>query len=559
MKDFGPAIQKAGEAYRRGDWAGAETICRRVLRAKTDHFDALTLLGIVAAQTGRAAQAAALFSRAVRANPREASAHSNLGNALRELGQFDEALSSYDRAIPCQPDDAEVHYNRGLALQELQRWNAALESYDRAVSFNPDYAEAYCNRGLVLQELGRFDEALDSYDCAIKIRPDLAEAHSNRGITLRDLGRLDEALQSYDRAIQLKPDYAEPHCNRGNALKSLNRLREALACYELAIQIRPDYAEAHWGLSVCSLLLGDFARGWAEHEWRWHARDISKRLVTDRTRFAGDWDGNALQGTLLVLPEQGVGDEIFYAGMLNDLRTRAASVTVCVDPRLVKLYQRSFANMTFVAKASITPGQPFAAQVYMASLGRYFRGSPGALENIKVPYLRACARRAESLRARIKDGEKLLCGLSWLSKNAYFGADKSLNLADLAPLLSLAHVDFVDLQYGDTHVEQAALGTATGIPLKRIAEIDNFNDIDGLAALIAACDIVLTVSNTTAHLAAALGKPVLVMLPYSAGLLWYWQLDREDSAWYPSARLFRQERIGDWTSVIERVRLALLR
>jgi len=552
-------MQSAAQAYTRGDWAGAEAICRKILAAKTSHFDALTLLGIVSAQTGRAAEAAALFRRAVRVKPRDASAHSNLGNALKELKQLDEALSSYDRAIRRKPDYAEAHYNRGLVLQELQRWAEALDSYNRAISLNPDSAKAYCNRGLVLQELGRLNDAMDSYDRAIKISPDLAEAYCNRGITLRALNRTDEALQSYEHTIELRPDYAEAYYNLGNTLKSLNRLNDALEYYNHALQIKPDYADAHLNLSICWLLLENFARGWEEYEWRWQSREISSKLAINHARFAKDWDGGALQGALLVLPEQGVGDEIFYSGMLNDLRSRAASITVCVDPRLVRLYERSFANMSFVAKGAINPGQPFDAQVYMASLGRYFRGSPSALWGIKVPYLHACSDHVESLRARIKNGDRLLCGLSWVSKNADIGTDKSLSLDALTPLLNLDHVDFVDLQYGDTRAEQAALCAASNIALKRIAEIDNFNDIDDLAALIDACDIVVTVSNTTAHLAAALGKPVFVMLPFSAGLLWYWHIDRDDSPWYPSARLFRQERIGDWTGVIERVRQTLLR
>ncbi len=557
MKNFRPAIQKAGEAFRQGDWGSAEIICRRILRTKTDHYDALILLGIVSAQTGRTTQATDLFSRAIRANPREASAHSNLGNALKALGQVDQALSSYDRAIQCKPNDAELHYNRGLALQELQRRDKALESYDYAISLDPEYAEAFCNRGLILQELGQFESALESYDRAIQLNPGLAEAFSNRGITLRALGQLNEALQSYDHAINLKPDYAEPHCNRGNALRSLNKIVEALECYERALQIKPDYADAHLNMSICHLLLESYSRGWEEYEWRWQSTGIGKGLAADHTRFAHDWNGNALQGALLVLPEQGIGDEIFYSGMLNDLRSRTSSITVCVDPRLIRLFERSFADMAFVAKADINAEQQFQAQVYMASLGRYFRSTPDALRNIKVPYLYADAGRAESFRMRIKAGNKLVCGLSWLSKNAELGADKSICLKDLLPILSLAHVDFIDLQYGDTRAEQAALHSATGISLKQIAEIDNFNDIDSLAALITACDIVVTVSNTTAHLAAALGKPVLVMLPYSAGLLWYWHIDRQDSPWYPNIRLFRQNQTGDWSDVIERVRETL--
>lgn len=200
------AMQQAAAAYSRRDWVEAEQLCRGVLNAKADHFDALTLLGIIAAQTGHTREAAALFSCAIDSNPNEPAAHNNLGNVLKDLKRFDDALSSYDQAIKLKPDYAEAYYNRGIALKELNRWDEALDSYDRAINLKPDYADAYTNRGLALKELKRWDEALDSYDQAIKLKPGLAEAYSNRGIVLKNLKRLDEALDSYDRAIKLKPD-----------------------------------------------------------------------------------------------------------------------------------------------------------------------------------------------------------------------------------------------------------------------------------------------------------------------------------------------------------------
>ena len=199
-------MQQAAAAYSRRDWVEAEQLCRRVLNAKPDHFDALTLLGIIAAQTGLTSEAAALFSRARDANPNEPAAHNNLGNMLKELKRFDEALASYGQAIKLAPGYAEAYYNRGIALKELRRWDEALASYDQAIKLKPGYADAHTNRGLVLKELGRWEEALASYDQAIKLKPALAEAFSNRGIALKNLNRPDEALDSFGRAMKLKPD-----------------------------------------------------------------------------------------------------------------------------------------------------------------------------------------------------------------------------------------------------------------------------------------------------------------------------------------------------------------
>ena len=239
------ALQRAAAAYSRRDWVEAERLCRLVLNARTDNFDALTLLGIIAAQTQRTQEAVELFGRAVSANPNNAIAHSNHGNALRELKRLDEALTRYEQAVKLAPDFADAYNNRGTALQELKRLDEALASYEQAIKLRPDYAEAYSNRGHALQELKRLDEALASFDEVIKRKPDSAEAYNNRGTALGELKRLDEALASYDAAIKRKPDYAEAYYNRGRALQELKRLDEALESYAQAIKLRPDYLEAH--------------------------------------------------------------------------------------------------------------------------------------------------------------------------------------------------------------------------------------------------------------------------------------------------------------------------
>src|SRR5580658_907202 len=238
------AMQQAARAYGSGQWAEAEQWCRNILAARGDYFDALNLLGIIAAQTGRTEEAADLLGRSVAANPGDAGAHSNYGNVLSALQRFKDALDSYERALKLKPDYAEAYNNRGLILQKLKRFEDALDSYARALEIRPDYAGAYNNRGLTLQELKRYDDALDSYARALEIRPDYAEAYNNRGIALQELRRFDDALGSYARALEIRPDYAEACNNRGVALQELKRFDDALDSYARALEIKPDYAEA---------------------------------------------------------------------------------------------------------------------------------------------------------------------------------------------------------------------------------------------------------------------------------------------------------------------------
>jgi len=479
----------------------------------------------------------------------------NMGALLNELGRFSEALQFHDRALRLDAGNAEVLSNKGAALQALGQLDAAMVMHEQALAANPDAAESWSYKGVTLYDLGRFEEAVLHYDHALSLKPGYAEAWNNRGLALKALKRLDEAVESCDRAIALKPGFAEAWSNRGLALQAQGQLDAAIASYEQAIVLKPEFASANWNLSLVLLLKEEWARGWSLYEWGFKA---GKRGGSHQQALAPDWDGLLLQGSLLVLPEQGVGDEIFYSGMLNDLRGRAKTITVAVDPRLVPLYQRSFDHVDVVSSRELEKLPPHDAQVYMASLGGYVRSAAQGLKAVRVPYLKASAERAQALRRQIGGEGKIICGLSWVSKNQEVGEDKSLRLADLQPLLELPGVVFVDLQYGDTSAERAALHETTGVEVKRIAEIDNFNDIDGLAALMAACDVVVTVSNTTAHLAGALGRPLLVMLPAAFGLVWYWHAGRADSPWYPQAQLFRQTTPGQWSSVINEVSTALL-
>ena len=238
------AVNQAIAAYNSRDWLKAEQLCGLVLNIKADNFVALSLLGIISAQTNRLEEAAAFFSRAVVVQPGNADAYSNLGNALKELKRLDAAVATYDKAISLKPDYAEIYCNRGNALQELKRLEAAVASYDKAISLKPDYAEAYCNCGLALQELKQPQAAVARYDKAIRIKPDYADAYINRGNALQELKQLDAAVASYDKAISLKPDSAEAYNNRGNVLQELKQRDAAVASYDKAISLKPDYAEA---------------------------------------------------------------------------------------------------------------------------------------------------------------------------------------------------------------------------------------------------------------------------------------------------------------------------
>lgn len=470
-------------------------------------------------------------------------------------GELDTALDDCNYVLNHNPQHVIALVQRGKLLIMLGRYREALACEDRALALAPNLPDAHSFRGTALYWLGHIEEALHAYDRLIELAPNAAVGHHNRGNVLRKLRRYDEALASLERAMQLKPVYPDAHTSIALVLDAMGDRQAAYQHYEAALQLAPRAADAHYNLALALLSDGDLGRGWQEYEWRliW---DVSARQGQSRAigYVAPDWNGKSIAAPLLILPEQGLGDQIFYAGMLADLEAMQPGSIVCIEGRLVPLLARSFPGLTFVDAVSFDVEAcratgAIGAQIHIASLGKIFRADTRGLEAVRQGYLKPDTQRRDELRTRLRAGGGLVCGLSWVSKNVEQGQDKSLMLETLQPLLAMPGVQFVDLQYGDTSAERTELMARHGLSITRLDDIDNLRDIDGLASLIDACDIVVTVSNTTAHLACAIGKPTLVMLPATPALFWYWHRNRMDSPWYPSACLLRQSTPGQWHDV----------
>jgi len=548
------AYYNRGSAFRALDrWADSVADFEHVIALNPADVDAYLGKGLSLHKTGRLDDALRAYDQALALRSDCAEAYRNRGAALSELHRLDDALASCRRAIELAPSDAQSHNNLGAVWKALGSLDEALACFDRAIALSPRDSEAFNNRGNVLQDLGRYTEALVCFDTAIALRPDFAEAHNNRGLLLRILQRPEAALSSFETAVSLRPEYAEAHSNRGLVLDQLGRLDESLASFDRAIALRPDLADAAANKGIALLRAEHFEAGWPLFEQR-------KVLVRGGAEVVAPmWDGKSRVDELQVLAEQGVGDEIFYSSMLPELVPYASRVCACVDRRLVPLFRRSFGECGIAFAARETPLIPQAHKLFLASLGVHFRRDRASLGKVRSPFLRACPERTAMLREQLVARDAaLVCGVSWSSKNAQFGVPKSVTLEALRPLMSLPGIAWVNLQYGDTSEEQERMRRSGGHALINVDSVDNYDDLDGLAALISACDLVVTVSNTTAHLAGALGKPVLIMLPRASGSFWFWHHTRTDSPWYPNARLFRQQVDGDWDLVIESIKAALL-
>jgi tetratricopeptide (TPR) repeat protein len=519
------------------------------LKLQPRHVEALYNRGLALHKLERFGEALASYDRALALQPDHGAALVSRGVTLHDLKQYGEALKSYDRALASRPDYAEALVNRAATLHELKQSAEALNSYDRVLAIEPNNIEALTNRGVALHDLGRYGEALASHERAVALQPEHAAALSNRGVTLHRLGRLDEALASYDDALVLQPDYADALVNRGVTLHALKQFDQALTSYHRAIALRSDHADAHFFGSLSRLLTGDFGRGWVEYEWRRRGASTGPR----RRDFAQPlWLGGQeiANKTILLHSEQGFGDTVQFCRYAPLVAARGARVILEVEEPLVGVLAGLAGTTRVITKGNPLPD--FDLQCSLLSLPLAFRTQLATIPSA-ASYLRAPDQALLKWGARLPAKRRPRIGIAWAG-NAKHVRDRERSI-DLGSLLPLLHVDatFVSLQK-----EVRAADTAT---LKNSADIIHFGheleEFSDTAALIAHLDLVISVDTAIAHLAGALGKPVWILLTHVPD--WRWLLDRDDSPWYPTARLFRQNEAREWDSVIARVRDELLK
>ena len=509
-----------------GDLALARDAYQSILNEMPTHFDAMHLLGVVCAQSGEHSLALELFSKVIAIKSRDPVAHNNLGNAQAALKDWASALLSYNKAIELDSRYALAYFNRGIAQEELGYFEPALASYQYTIKINPQYVQAYLNYGVVLQKLGRIQEALVQYGVAISLDPEFADAYYNRGTDFTELALLEEAIRDFDHALS----------------------------------IRPGFADAYWNKSLALLCMGQWAAAWDIYDWRWRRSDLGPhafRPPLDRQRFQYSTSRISSQ-RVFVWAEQGVGDEVFHASMFSEMVNRFGAATVQADIRLIPLLQRSVPGVKFVDKADPVEQASFDIHLAHGDLGYFFRRDTTSFQEIRVRYLYTDSSRVDELRTYFKTDTRPLVGITWQSKNNRLGSRKSISLDNLLPILQNPGYRFVSLQYGDIADELKLIKQQHGIKIELCPLVDNFSDLDGHAALIDVCDMVLTVSNTTAHIAGALGKASFVMLSKGEGRLWYWaNRQGRSSIWYPATEVFEQTKHGEWDDVVSDIRLII--
>jgi tetratricopeptide (TPR) repeat protein len=518
----------------------------KAIECDSRYTDAYINRGVILSSLHRYQEAVASYDKAITLNSNDPTVHYSRANALRELAQYEEAVASYDKAIAMKPDYAEAYNNRGLvALKLMDRYSEALASFDKAIELNANYGEAYDNRAVALRGLNQFEEALKSHDEAIALKPDHAIAYDNRGATLQELNRHMEALESFNRAIALKPDYAEAHNSKGFILQKLGQYREAMESFNTAISLKADYADAYWNKAVLHLQLGEFKEGWPLYEWRWKSANRKGFRAFSEPLWLGK---ESLKGkTLLVHAEQGLGDTIQLCRFIPQLESLGAKILLEVPASLVGLISSLKGTYQLVVQGAPLPVFDFHCPLFSLPLAL---GT--TLENIPatIPYLYANEAKLQIWQHRLGVKTKPRIGLVW-SGDAKHQNDRnrSIPLHTILPLLSDAY-EFHCLQKEVRPADAAKLAQT-----RIILHGQDLKDFSDTAALVSKMDLVISIDTSVAHLAGALGKECWILLPFAPD--YRWLNERQDSPWYPRARLFRQHVIGDWNSVLAEVKKVL--
>ena len=507
-------LDQALENHREGRLVEAEQGYKRILAIDAQHADSLHLLGMIAFQAGDCETAAQRIRGAIEINPRASSYHSNLGNVLQQMGEARQAAACYLRAL----------------------------------RIKPDLVEAQVNMANIFLAAGDTEHAVEWYQQALALRPNLPEANKSLGDAFRQQTKLDLAIAAYERAVALRPEYADALHELGGVLRMTGDLEGALARFREAQAIEPEHPRAAFAEAMLLLLQGDFRSGWAAYERRWTCVDHATPM---REYTQPLWRGEKIDGNLLLWPEQGVGDEIMFAGCMRDLLKGGTCCILECDARLQPLFARSFPEAEVISdrEAGFDLARKIVAQLPIGSLPGLYRKDR---TTAAPPYLKADPAKRGKYRERYADG-RYAVGLAWYSNNVKTGAIRSIGLAAFEPLFRQQNLHWICLQYG----EAAALQTETaGSPVRVDPEVDQLSDFDEFAAQVAAMDLVITIDNTTAHLAGALGVPVWLLLPFAPD--WRWLASGSESHWYETMRIFRQPKRGDWESVIAEVSQALL-
>jgi tetratricopeptide (TPR) repeat protein len=608
--------QKGLSLHQSGDLSAAKAIYQEILSFDHNHFDSLYLSSAIATQENDLPLAKILLNKALSVNPKHIDANFNLAVLMEKSGDINNALEKYSLLINLQHDHIEAIFNRssiyaklgkleeaaqgfqsvlkirpnllaaqehyerlttaireqqqksifdrnlddfskthekGLQLYASNQIAEAIQEFEKGANLAPDSPEAFHNLGMSLEKMGRLEDSLKSYERTLALNPNLAPTHNNIGNVLRELGQPEKSLAYFEKAISLNPNYAEAYSNYGWTLYGLRKFNESLKCYQKALTLNPVLLAARFNLSLCQLIMGDFKNGWSNYEYRFDQPTYVKRQFSARTP---QWQGEPLQDkSILIHAEQGLGDTIQFCRYIKNLAGLGARIYFEIQSPLSETLKDLDGVFEFV-----TNGQPPPSVDYHCPLMSLPLALSRTLESIpnQAPYISANKGKESFWKEKLASIQKPKVGLVWNggfrpNQPELWGVNQRRNIP-LALIKNLQHseVHFISLQKGEIAERELLEFQEAYWPHSNFSNFNNeLNDFSDTAALISNLDLVISVDTSTAHLAGALGKPVWILSRYDG--CWRWLSSGADSPWYPTAKLYRQEQVGDWEAVITTV------
>lgn len=560
---------------------------KKVIELDKRNINALSHLGSIYASKKNFIEAKYFFEKVIVINPLLADAQNNLGNVLFELGLFDLAKEAYYKAISLDKNLSSAYNNLARLFKEQNLNNEAIEALKKAILLNPDYFEAYSNLSIIFNEQERFEESIDLCLRSLKINSNYADAYCHLGDAYRGIRKFDFAIENHKKAIQLDQNYSEAYNGLGLDYFGLFEYQKAIDQYKIAININQNYYQAYSNLaqayneiqnftlakffyekstllkkdfndgyfntSMIYLLEDNFKKGWLLYDYRW----IIKKPQTQKYDITQNyWDGNYLDGTLLVWPEQGIGDIILFGSMISELKDLAKDIIFETDRRLIDLFNRYFIeqDITNIKVKEFILDKPsfYDKHVAIGSLGKFFRNNIEDFKKTPIKFLIPDKNRVLFFNNQLaKYEKKLKIGLSWKTGNIK-EEYRNIPLKNLYSILSDKRVCFFNLQFGETKKEISDVIHDTSADFISIENLDNLNNLEDLSALISNLDLVITIQNTTAHLCGALGKKTFLLL--SKNHRWQWGLSHKSSLWYPSIKIFRQQTFKIWDNIVDNIK-----
>lgn len=579
-------LETAIALHQQGNLNDAEQIYKDILQSSPDDTTCWTNLGTIELQRGNLTDAIKLINKSLSLDPNQANAYNNRGNALRELDLLEESMISYDKGLAINNLDSDLLFNRASVLHELNFIDAALDAYNKVIDadgtnikayinrgnilntlnkkyeaindytkvieIQPNFAIAYINRGIVYHEMTQLDKALENYNISLDIEP-TALVYSNRGNIYQEKHNLEEAIVDYDKAIELDPTYTSAHSNRANALLTLRRIEEASISYTNALTLDPTFSDSLWNKSILLLVTGQYEEGFKLFENRWNSALKHKK----RSYTTPLWLGNEplKNKTIFIYPEQGYGDFIHFCRYLPMLDQLGANVILEVPSILMNLIRTLKCNAILLPSETTTVIPSHDYQCPIMSLPLAFKTT---LESIpaSIPYLYVDKIKKQYWADKLGTKTKPRVGLVWSGgfrndepQSWAANSRRNVQLASLECFKD-ADVEFYSLQKGiaaeqELEILQQKKWDGPNI-ISYVSELSDFADT---AALIDNLDLVITVDTATAHLVAAIGKPVWIFNRFDS--CWRWLHNRTDSPWYPTVTLFNQQKMNEWSNVVD--------